>query len=167
VFPSGVFYVARLTETLYVGDRQARTDGQRGELINRIAAGLPIREFIFIKGFRHVRVPFPGHRPDHDAGLELPAIDAHRTAEAAADVKRRFDDGVTRARRGGTGSKYVTLRGGRRRAIPFLLVRSGRGARDHGFYTDKTVPRACLCLTPLCGPAPERDLVELRFKDRR
>ena len=32
---------------------------------------------------------------------------------------------VLRARRGGTGSKYVTLRGGVRRAIPFLLVRSG------------------------------------------
>jgi hypothetical protein len=30
---------------------------------------------------------------------------------------------VLRARRGGTGSKYVTLRGGVRRAIPFLLVR--------------------------------------------
>ena len=29
---------------------------------------------------------------------------------------------VFRARRGGTGSKYVTLRGGLRRAIPFLLV---------------------------------------------
>src|SRR5580693_2613070 len=39
---------------------------------------------------------------------------------------------VLRARRGGTGSKYVTLRGGLRRAIPFLLVRSGCGA-------DKTV----------------------------
>ena len=32
---------------------------------------------------------------------------------------------VLRARRGGTGSKYVTFRGGLRRAIPFLLVRSG------------------------------------------
>src|ERR1700730_10790170 len=31
---------------------------------------------------------------------------------------------VLRARRGGTGSKYVTLRGGLRRAIPFLLVGS-------------------------------------------
>src|ERR1700730_4679220 len=32
---------------------------------------------------------------------------------------------VLRARRAGTGSKYVTFRGGLRRAIPFLLVRSG------------------------------------------
>src|SRR5258705_9444943 len=32
---------------------------------------------------------------------------------------------VLRARRGGTGSKYVTLRGGLRRDIPFLLLRSG------------------------------------------
>jgi hypothetical protein len=32
---------------------------------------------------------------------------------------------VLRARRGGTGSKWVTFRGGVRRAIPFFLVRSG------------------------------------------
>src|SRR3979490_3271818 len=37
---------------------------------------------------------------------------------------------VLRARRGATGSKYVTLRGGRRRALPFLLVRSGGCARS-------------------------------------
>src|SRR5208283_1909032 len=36
---------------------------------------------------------------------------------------------VLRDRCGGTGSKYVTLRGGVRRAIPFLLVWSGRGVR--------------------------------------
>src|SRR5712692_5980763 len=36
---------------------------------------------------------------------------------------------VLRARRGGTGSKYVTLRGGGRRAIPFLRVWSGGCAR--------------------------------------
>src|SRR5712671_3597385 len=42
---------------------------------------------------------------------------------------------VLRARRGGTGSKYVTLRGGVRRAIPFLLVRSG-GAQGRQFYAD-------------------------------
>src|SRR5215831_12635820 len=32
---------------------------------------------------------------------------------------------VLRARRAGTGSKYVTLRSGVRRATPFFLVRSG------------------------------------------
>ena len=34
------------------------------------------------------------HRPDHRLGVDLPAIDAHRAAEAAADLERRFDDGV-------------------------------------------------------------------------
>jgi hypothetical protein len=45
---------------------------------------------------------------------------------------------VLRARRGGTGSTYVTLRGGLRRAIPVLLVRSGGVPQ---FYADK---RPCL-----------------------
>jgi hypothetical protein len=37
---------------------------------------------------------------------------------------------VLRARRGATGSKYLTFRGGLRRAIPFLLVGpKGAGAR--------------------------------------
>ena len=62
------------------------------------------------------RLPFTGHRPDHRAGIELAAIDAHRAAEAAADIERRSMM-VLRARRGGTGSKWVTFRGGRRRAI--------------------------------------------------
>src|SRR5439155_11248819 len=44
---------------------------------------------------------------------------------------------VLRARRGGTGSKYVTLRGGLRRAIPFLLVRSDVGAPGPQFYATK------------------------------
>jgi hypothetical protein len=48
---------------------------------------------------------------------------------------------VLRARRGGTGSKYVTLRGGRVRAIPFLLVSGQVGARGPLFYADK---RSCL-----------------------
>src|SRR5207249_11418171 len=37
---------------------------------------------------------------------------------------------VLRARRGGTGSTYETLRGRLRRAIPFLLIRSGGGAQN-------------------------------------
>src|ERR1700724_473668 len=52
---------------------------------------------------------------------------------------------VLRARRGGTGSKYVTLRGGVRRAIPFLLVRSGGWARSSILceQNDKMVLPAC------------------------
>jgi hypothetical protein len=40
-------------------------------------------------------VPFAEDRPDHRAGVELAAIDAQRAAEAAADLERRLDDGVT------------------------------------------------------------------------
>jgi hypothetical protein len=43
---------------------------------------------------------------------------------------------VLRARRGGTGAKYLTLRGGRLRAIPDLLVRSSGCARSP-IYADK------------------------------
>jgi hypothetical protein len=41
-------------------------------------------------------VTFAGRRPDHRAGSKLAAIDVHRAAEAAPDVKRGLDDGVAR-----------------------------------------------------------------------
>jgi hypothetical protein len=87
-------------------------------------------------------VPFTEDRLDYRARVELAAIDAQRATEAAADLERRLDDGITR-RRGGTGSKYVTLRGGSRRATPFLLVRSGCGARGPQFYAGKPAYRSC------------------------
>ena len=110
---------------LFVGDREARADCQCGELIDRITAGAPVRKLLFVEALGHTRVPFAGYRPDHRAGVELAAIDTH------VQLKRRPTSNVDsmmvlRARRGGTGSKYLTLRGGVRRAIPFLLVRSGR-----------------------------------------
>ncbi len=80
-------------------------------------------------------MPFAGYRLDHRAGVELAAIDAHRATEAAADIKRQLDDGVARqARR--DRLEIVTLRGGLRRVIPVLIVRSS-GARDPLFYADK------------------------------
>src|SRR4249920_2779080 len=81
---------------LRVGDREARADCQRGELIDRIAASLPVRELRFVEALGHTRVPFAGHRPDHHAGVELATIDAHRAPEAAADLERRLYDGVAR-----------------------------------------------------------------------
>src|SRR5437660_9750792 len=92
----------------------------------------PVRELLVVEALGHVRVPLAGDGPDPRAGVEPAAIDAHRAAEAAADLERRLDDGV--AGRGGTGSKYVTLRDGLRRAIPFLLARSGRCARASILY---------------------------------
>src|ERR1700730_566812 len=84
---------------LCVGDREARADCQCGELIDRIAAGAPVRKLLFIEALGHMREPFAGYRPDHRAGLELATIDAHRAAEAAADLERRLDDGVAREAR--------------------------------------------------------------------
>src|ERR1700730_1482971 len=63
---------------------------------------------------------------------------------------------VLRARRGGTGSKYVTWRGGRRRALPLLLVRSGGCARS-SILRGQTAKRSCLCVYCLAakgGAAP-------------
>jgi hypothetical protein len=44
-------------------------------------------------------MPFASYRPDHRTGVELAAIDAHRAAEAAADLERRLDDGIPRQAR--------------------------------------------------------------------
>src|ERR1700731_4685537 len=82
-----------------VRDREARADGQGRELIDRVAAGTPVRELLLVEALGHTRVPFAGHRPDHRAGVELAAIDAHRAAEAAANLERGFDDGVAREAR--------------------------------------------------------------------
>src|SRR5437660_12135238 len=88
-------------------------------------------------------VPFAGYRPDHRPRVELAAIDAHRAAEAAADLERRFDDGVAReARR--DRFEIRDLRGGLRRAIPFLLVRSRCGAQNPQLYVGRNGP-ACMC----------------------
>src|SRR6266404_2654750 len=84
---------------LCIGDREPRADGQRGELIDRIAAGAPVRKLLFVELLGHTWLPFAGHRPDHRAGVELATIDAHRAAEAAADLERRFDDGIARQAR--------------------------------------------------------------------
>ena len=49
---------------LCVGDREARADGQRGELIDSVAAGTPVRKLLLIEALGHARVPFLGYRPD-------------------------------------------------------------------------------------------------------
>jgi hypothetical protein len=84
---------------LRVGDREAHADCQCGELIDRIAAGAPVRELLFVEALGDTWVPFAGYRPDHRAGVELGTIDAHRAAEAAADLERRLDDRVAREAR--------------------------------------------------------------------
>ena len=82
-----------------VRDREARADGQGRELIDRVAAGAPVRQLLIVEALGHARVPFAGYGPDHRAGVELATIDAQRAAEAAADLERRLDDGVAREAR--------------------------------------------------------------------
>jgi hypothetical protein len=80
-------------------------------------------------------------------------------------LERRLDDGVARARRGGTGSKYVTFRGGLRRAIPFLVVRmvlnSMRKKPQNG--------PACICIDEVERPAINRPIaaVLMQVADRQ
>ena len=60
---------AALAAGLCVGDREARANGQGRELIDRIAAGAPVRELLFVEAIGHTRLPFAGYRPDHRAGV--------------------------------------------------------------------------------------------------
>jgi hypothetical protein len=78
----------------------------------------------------HTRVPFGGLRPDHRIGIELTAIDAHRAAEAAADLERRFDDRVARqARQDGLEIRDFPGRAAADHSV-ILLVGSGAGCRS-------------------------------------
>ena len=123
--------------TLCVGDRQARANCQCGELIDRIAAGAPVGKLRRRRGARAYvgairrgigRITAPGSSwPQSTRSVQ-------RKRRPTSNVDSMM---VLRARRGATGSKYVTLRGGLRRAIPFLLVRSGCGAQGPQFYAGK------------------------------
>jgi hypothetical protein len=66
---------------LCLADCDPCADGRRGEPIDRIAAGAPVRELLFVEALGHARVPTAGHRPDHRAGVDLATFDAHRAAE--------------------------------------------------------------------------------------
>ena len=81
-------------------------------------------------------------RANNRARIKPAAIDAHRAAVVPADLEGGLDNGV-RPRRGATGSKYFTFRSGLRRAISFLLVRSGCGTQDLSILCRRTVRPAC------------------------
>ena len=72
---------------LSIGDREAHAASQRGELIDRVAAGTPPGKLLFIEPLRHVRMPFAAYRTDDRTGIDLAGIDAHRAPEAAADIE--------------------------------------------------------------------------------
>jgi hypothetical protein len=46
---------------LCVGDCEARANGQGGELIDRVAAGAPVRKLLFVELLGHTRLPFTGN----------------------------------------------------------------------------------------------------------
>jgi hypothetical protein len=84
---------------LRVGDRKARANCQGGRLINRIAAGAPVRQLLVVEPLWHVWMPFAGYRPDHRTGVELAAIDPHCAPKVATDLDGRLDDGGAREAR--------------------------------------------------------------------
>jgi hypothetical protein len=144
-------YILRLTifqnRRLRVGDREARANCQRRELVGRIAAGEPVRKLFFVEALGHARVPFAGYRSDHRAGVELAAIDAHRAAKATADVEGRFDDRVaSEAWRHRLEIGDFPGRAAAGDTDPPRWVRCG----DPQPMRDETVLSACLCR---CGPA--------------
>jgi hypothetical protein len=109
---------------------------------DRVAAGAPIRKLLFIEALGHARVDSPGSGRITAPGSSWPQSTriVQRKRRPTSNVDSMM---VLRARRGGTGSKYVTLRGGLRRAIPFLLVRSGGYAKSP-ILCGQTVLPACV-----------------------
>jgi len=73
---------------LCVSDREARADCQCGELIDRITAGTPVRELLFVEALG-------------DARAQSTRI-VRRKRRPTSNVDSMT---VLRARRGGTGSK--------------------------------------------------------------
>ncbi len=53
--------------------RPEGADCQRGELIDRIVAGPPVRRPLFVELLGHARVLFAEYRPDHSARVESSA----------------------------------------------------------------------------------------------
>jgi hypothetical protein len=117
VSPAGAFPFLRLRLYAPATARRAPT-----ELIDGCTAGVPVRKLIF-RAALAIRMPFARDRPDHRAGVKLATIArvVLRKRRPTSNVASMM---VVRARRVGTGSKYVTLRGRLRRVIPFLLIRS-------------------------------------------
>ena len=74
-----------------MSDREARADGQGRELIDRVAAGAPVRQLLFVKALGHKQVPFARFRRITAPGVELTTIDAHRATEAASALKGRLN----------------------------------------------------------------------------
>src|SRR5262249_2000779 len=62
---------------LCIGDREARADRHRGELIDRITADEPVRKLLFVEMFRNTRLPMTEYRPDYRARIKPNPVDPH------------------------------------------------------------------------------------------
>jgi hypothetical protein len=89
---------------LSIGNREPGADGQGGELIDRVAAGAPVRKLLFVEALGHARVPFAGFRRITAPGSSWPQstriVQRNRRPTSKVDSMM-----VLRARRGATGSK--------------------------------------------------------------
>jgi hypothetical protein len=133
---------------LPVGNREARADCQGGELIDRVAAGAPVGQLLFIEALGHTRVPFSAYRPDHRARVELAAIDAHRAAEAAADIERGLDADIAgEARRDRLEIGDFPGRDAAGHSVPPRWVR--HGVQDAHSYGTKRSCRHVYCVGKL------------------
>src|SRR5215471_2913480 len=74
---------------------EACADRHCGELIDRIAAGEPIRELLSLEALGDMGLPLPECRSDHRAKIDLAAVDADRAAEAAADIESCLDHRIS------------------------------------------------------------------------
>jgi hypothetical protein len=115
-------------------------DRQRGEPIDSIAARAPLRKLPPRRGARACA----GANRRAPAGVSPRRVGAGHVRRASWSRSGGRRPTSTRmmvvgARRGGTGSKYVTFRGGLRRAIPFLLVGSGACIKNPRSMWDETV----------------------------
>ena len=85
---------------LAVDDREARADRQRRELIDRIAAGEPVRKLVFAEALGHspgtARITAPGSSWPQSTRI------VQRKWRPTSKVDSMM---VLRARRGGSGSK--------------------------------------------------------------
>jgi hypothetical protein len=86
-----------------VRDREARADGQGRELIDRVAAGAPVRQLLLVEALGHAR-----HSPG-SGRITTPGSSWPQSMRIVQRKRRPTSKGVSmivlRARRGATGSK--------------------------------------------------------------
>src|SRR6266567_8768967 len=110
--------------------------------VDCIPARAPVCKLLCVETLGHTRAPLAWYRLDHRAGVELAAIDAHRAAEAAADLERRLDDGVAReARRDRFEIRDFAGRAAAGHSVPPPSVRMWVRTVLNSMRTNRAAPR--------------------------